>query len=199
MDLGLLNRWPGIKPFIGKQGKLEKTNEIRIETIIPESLQKKVINAMLKVHPYEEVAYDIYPLENQGKKFGLGRIGYTKEPVILKDFCETVKQKLCTSHVRLVGDLNRNISKVAVCGGAGIDMASTAAFLGADVLVTGDVKYHEALDAKAAGLAIIDAGHFATENILLSVLKGYLERETKLINKQVKITIYKDEDPFVII
>lgn len=85
MDLGLLNRWP-VKPFIGKQGKLEKTNEIRIETIIPESLQKKVINAMLKVHPYEEVAYDIYPLENQGKKFGLGRIGYTKEPVILKDF-----------------------------------------------------------------------------------------------------------------
>ncbi|MDD4570390.1 MAG: Nif3-like dinuclear metal center hexameric protein, partial [Tepidanaerobacteraceae bacterium] len=62
-----------------------------------------------------------------------------------------------------------------------------------------DVKYHEALDAKAAGLAIIDAGHFATENILLSVLKGYLEQETKLINKQVKISIYKDEDPFVII
>ena len=99
----------------------------------------------------------------------------------------------------MVGDLNKIISKVAVCGGAGSDLAQTAAFLGSDVLVTGDVKYHEALDAKTADLAIIDAGHFSTENLLLPDFKEYLEQETRLINKQVEISIYKDEDPFVII
>ncbi|HHV19628.1 MAG TPA: Nif3-like dinuclear metal center hexameric protein, partial [Thermoanaerobacterales bacterium] len=159
----------GTKPFIGEKGKLEKANEIRIETIIPENLQKKVINAMIKAHPYEEVAFDIYPLENPGKVYGFGRIGYTKEPVKLKNYCETVKQKLGIPHIRVVGDLNKIISKVAVCGGAGSDLAQTAAFLGSDVLVTGDVKYHEALDAKTADLAIIDAGHFSTENLLLPV------------------------------
>jgi dinuclear metal center YbgI/SA1388 family protein len=189
----------GTKPFIGEEGKLEKANEIRIETIISDNLQKKVINAMLKAHPYEEVAFDIYPLENPGKTYGFGRIGYTQEPVILKDFCETVKQKLGISHTRVVGDLNKKISKVAVCGGAGSDLAKVAAFFGSDVLVTGDVKYHEALDAKAAGLAIIDAGHFSTENLLLPVLKEYLEHETGLMNKKVKICVYKDEDPFAIV
>ena len=101
-----------VKPFIGEKGKLEKANEIRIKTIIPENLQKKVINAMIKAHPYEEVAFDIYPLENPGKVYGFGRIGYTKEPVKLKNYCETVKQKLGIPHIRVVGDLNKIISKL---------------------------------------------------------------------------------------
>lgn len=189
----------GTNPFIGEQDKLEKTDEVRIETIVPESLQKKVINAMLKAHPYEEAAFDIYPLANSGKKFGFGRIGYIKEPIILKEFCETVKQKLNAPHIRVVGDLNESISKIAVCGGAGSDLVQAAAFFGADVLVTGDVNYHDALDAKAAGLAIVDAGHFSTENILLPVLKEYLEQEARLLNKQVEISVYKDEEPFVMI
>lgn len=197
--IGIFKPLDGTKPFIGEQGKLEKADEIRIETIVPENLLKKVVNAMFKVHPYEEVAFDIYTLENQGKSFGIGRIGYTNEPVSLKDFCETVKQKLKTPYIRVVGDLYKNISKVAVCGGAGSDLINTAAFLGADVLITGDVKYHEALDAKAAGICLIDAGHFPTENLLMPVLKEYLEHEIQQFKRQVEISIYNDEDPFVII
>ncbi|NLZ51990.1 MAG: Nif3-like dinuclear metal center hexameric protein [Thermoanaerobacteraceae bacterium] len=189
----------GTNPFIGEHNKLQRADEIRIETIVPESLQKKVISAMIKAHPYEEVAFDIYPLDNPGEKFGLGRIGYTKEPVTLKDFCEIVKHNLNTSYVRVVGDVKKSISKVAVCGGAGGDLIPAAAFFGADVLVTGDVKYHEALDAKESGLAIIDAGHFATETILLPALKEHLEEQTKLLNKQVEISIFEDSDPFVIV
>lgn len=187
------------KPFIGEKGKLEKTDEVRVETIFPKSLQKKVLNAMFRAHPYEEVAFDIYPLENQGDVFGFGRIGYVKKPVKLKEFCDTVKQRLNVSHVRVVGDMNADISKVAVCGGAGGDFAQTAAFFDADVFVTGDLKYHEAVDAKAIGLAIIDAGHFSTENLLLPVLKTYVRRETQILNKEVEISIFKEEDPFVII
>lgn len=189
----------GTKPFIGKEGKLEKTDEVRIETIVPENLLKKVVSAMLKVHPYEEVAFDIYPLENFGSVSGLGRIGYVKEPVTLKTFCEVVKQKLDISYLRVVGDLDKNISKIAVCGGAGSDLAQVAAFHGADVFVTGDVKYHEAVDAKAVDLAIVDAGHFSTENLLIPLLKEYLEQETNSMGKKVEISIYKDQDPFVIV
>jgi len=189
----------GTNPFIGQQNKLEKVDEVRIETIIPESLQKPVINAMLKAHPYEEVAFDIYPLENYGDEFGLGRIGYLKEPKTLKEFCGIVKEKLKISHIRLVGDLTKEISKVAICGGAGSDLIHSAAFFGADVLVTGDVKYHEAIDAKELDIAVIDAGHFATENIMLPALKKYLVEQARLLSKKIEISIYEDADPFVII
>lgn len=189
----------GTSPFIGEQNKLERTDEIRIETIVPEGILKRVINAMIKAHPYEEVAYDIYPLENPGKEFGLGRIGYVKEPITLKEFCKTVKHKLNIPYLRVIGDLNKKISKVALCGGAGADLIQAAAFFGADVLVTGDIKYHEALDAEDLGLAVIDAGHFATENIVLPALKEYLEKQTKLLKKEVKISVYEDVDPFVTI
>jgi len=188
----------GTNPFIGEQYKLEKADEVRIETIVPESIQKIVINAMIKAHPYEEVAYDIYPLDNSGKEFGLGRIGHIKEPTTLREFCNDVKEKLDISYLKVSGDFDKTISKVAICGGAGADLIQAAAFFGADVLVTGDIKYHDALDAKKLGLAVIDAGHFGTEKIILPVLKDYLVQQTKSINKEVKISIYEDTEPFMI-
>ncbi|MCR4429862.1 MAG: Nif3-like dinuclear metal center hexameric protein [Tepidanaerobacteraceae bacterium] len=192
----------GAKPFIGEKGKLETVDEVRIETIVPESLVRKVISAMIKVHPYEEVAYDIYPLENTGKEFGLGRVGKIKNPISLQSFCETVKQKLSLPYVKVVGEPSGEISKVAVCGGAGGDLVSAAAFAGADVLITGDVKYHDALDAKTLGLAVIDAGHFSTENLILQVLANFLEKELKLLSlagENIDIQIYEDKDPFSIV
>jgi len=189
----------GTKPFVGEKGKLEVVDEVRIETIVPETLVRKVISAMLKVHPYEEAAYDIYPLENVGNEFGLGRVGNLKKSVSLKTLCETVKLKLSASYVRVSGELNREVSKVAVCGGAGGDLISTAAFAGADVFITGDVKYHDAVDAKALDLAVIDAGHFSTENPVLAVLVGYLEREIELLGEKAYIQVYEDKDPFNIV
>lgn len=189
----------GTHPFIGEEGKLEKVDEVRIETIIPESLQTRVLDSMLKVHPYEEVAFDIYPVENQGKIYGIGRIGYINKPIPLKEFCEVVKQKLNTPYIRAVGDLNKEIRKVAICGGAGADLLQTAALNGADVMVTGDLKYHEAVDAGEIGIAVIDAGHFPTENILLLALKNYLDNEIKQQNKEVDLHIFEDKDPFIII
>lgn len=189
----------GTKPFIGEKGKIETVEEVRIETIVPEALVRKVINAMIKVHPYEEVAYDIYPLENTGKDFGLGRVGKMKNPVSLKSLCEIVKQKLSIPYVKVSGEPAREISKVAVCGGAGGDLISAAAFAGADVLITGDVKYHDALEAKASGLAVIDAGHFSTENLVLPVLVRHLQTELSLAGENIEIQIYEDKDPFSIV
>ncbi|MFP4975625.1 Nif3-like dinuclear metal center hexameric protein [Paenibacillus sp. CN-4] len=151
----------GTDPYIGEQGKMERAEEIRIETIVPEGVRAKVVQAMLKAHPYEEVAYDLYSMDLKGRSFGLGRIGKLQEQVSLRDFVETVKKGLDVRHVRVVGDLDKPVRKVAVLGGMGAKFLSSAAFRGADVLVTGDIDYHTAHDALLAGVALIDPGHNA--------------------------------------
>lgn len=189
----------GTHPFIGKAGNLEHVDEVRVETIVPEGLVKKVISAMLKVHPYEEVAYDIYPVENQGKMYGLGRIGRLKSPMTLKEFGEMVKQKLRATFVKVTGDLSKPVSKVALCGGAAGELFHVAAMKGADVFISGDVKYHDALDALELGLSIIDAGHFPTENLIIPVLKDYLKKEIEKLGEEVEIDIYEGKDPFTVL
>ncbi len=172
----------GTHPFLGKKGKLERVAEVRIETIMPDRITRKVVKAMLNAHPYEEVAYDLYPLNNTGKSLGLGRIGVLEKPVLLAEFAQSVKKALQTQSVTIAGPVEKTISKVAVCGGSGAGLIHEAAFAGADVLVTGDVKYHEAQDALAAGLAIVDAGHFATERPVVGSINEYLN-QTAIDNK----------------
>lgn len=168
----------GTDPYIGKQGRMEKAEEIRIETIVPHGIRSKVIQAMLKSHPYEEVAYDMYPMDLKGRVFGLGRVGKLDEPVTLKEFAERVKLNLNVPHVRVVGDLNREIKKAAVIGGSGGRYWKAAMFRGADVLVTGDIDYHTAQDAEMAGLTLIDPGHNA-EKIMKSKVAAWLEEKLR--------------------
>ncbi|NLN06674.1 MAG: Nif3-like dinuclear metal center hexameric protein [Firmicutes bacterium] len=167
----------GAKPFLGEEGKLEKAAEIRLETIVPSGLRKRVIRAMLDAHPYEEVAYDIYPLRNDGEAYGLGRIGILQQPCSLPDFCQFVKDRLQIPFLRVAGSTDRLVRKVAVCGGTGSELLQAAAFAGADVLVTSDVKYHEAQEAWTTGVAVIDAGHDATERVIVPVLRDYLQEQ----------------------
>lgn len=171
----------GTNPFIGTQGKLEYVAEFRLETILPEKISKRVIKAMLKAHPYEEVAYDLYRLNNEGTVFSLGRIGKLPSPVKLAEFATQVKTALSIKFISVCGPHDKLVNKVAVCGGSGASLINKAAFAGADVLVTGDVKYHEAQDALNAGLAVIDAGHFATEQpvtaYLAEVLRQYAVKD----------------------
>ncbi|MGZ4162356.1 MAG: Nif3-like dinuclear metal center hexameric protein, partial [Neobacillus sp.] len=100
-------------PYNGGKGRLEAVEEVRIESIVPESLLKKAITAMVKAHPYEEVAYDVYPVENKGEILGLGRIG-TIPALTLGEFAEKVKTALEVDNVRVVGDLTSIVKKVAV-------------------------------------------------------------------------------------
>ncbi|MDF2903549.1 MAG: hypothetical protein K0S25_1187, partial [Bacillus sp. (in: firmicutes)] len=161
-------------PFIGSPGVVEAVQEDRIETIFPESIEKKVLIAMLKAHPYEEVAYDIYPLDNKGEQLGLGRIGTVAE-ISLGDFANHVKKVFGLSGVRVVGDLRTPIKKVAVLGGDGNKYWSQAKFKGADVYVTGDMYYHVAHDAMLSGLNIIDPGHHV-EMVMKQGVTNVLEK-----------------------
>ncbi|MDR3591481.1 MAG: Nif3-like dinuclear metal center hexameric protein [Negativicutes bacterium] len=165
----------GTNPFSGQQGKLEYAAEFRLETILPEAVSEPVISAMLQAHPYEEVAYDLYSLNNQIVTAGLGRVGEFSEPLRLGELIGRVKAGLQLESVRFVGDADRFVKVAAVCGGAGGSLIGPAAAAGADVLVTGDVKYHEALEAHQLGLAVIDAGHFATERPAVDALVAYLK------------------------
>ena len=101
----------GSEPTIGELGRLEAVSEVRIETIIPETIEKKVLSAMIKAHPYEEVAYDIYSLDNQGEVLGLGKIGTLASEMTLEEFAEHVKETLDVNRVRVVGDLKANDKK----------------------------------------------------------------------------------------
>ncbi|BFH61442.1 Nif3-like dinuclear metal center hexameric protein [Paenibacillus azoreducens] len=181
----------GTNPFLGSVGKLEKAEEMRIETIVPQGIRSHVIQAMLKAHPYEEVAYDIYPLDLKGRAFGLGRVGKLDQEQTLAQFADKVKEKLDVPYVRVVGDLNRILRKAAVIGGSGGRFYPAARFRGADVLVTGDVDYHTAQDAYHAGIALIDPGHHAEKIMKIKVaewMKAKLEQnryETKVIASEI--------------
>src|SRR5699024_10662152 len=97
----------GTDPFSGTKNELSIVDELKIETIVREEDLQKVINAMKRTHPYEEVAYDLYPLKNKGKTFGLGRIGKLNEKVNLKSFCDMVKQVLDAPNLMVTGDLSQ--------------------------------------------------------------------------------------------
>lgn len=163
----------GTDPHIGSIGTMERVQEVRIETVIPQSLQNQIVKAMIKAHPYEEVAYDVYPLDLKGRSLGLGRIGLLPQATSLSKLAEEVKSALQVPAVRVVGQLERTIKKAAVLGGSGSRYIQAAKFSGADVLITGDVDYHSAQDALAIGLCLIDPGHNA-EKIMKQAVSEYL-------------------------
>ncbi len=164
-------------PFQGEKGRLEKVQEYRLETIFPLSLKNSIISALLESHPYEEPAYDLYLLHQQGILRGLGRTGALEVPVTLQELALRCKQSLDTHAVRYWGDANRQIERVALCGGSGGNLISEAYKKGADVLISGDFKYHDVDFAYSIGLALIDAGHYATEYPIVPWLASYLEEK----------------------
>ncbi|MFB5759280.1 Nif3-like dinuclear metal center hexameric protein [Paenibacillus medicaginis] len=186
----------GTNPFVGQQGKMERAEEIRLETVVPAGIRSKVIQAMLKTHPYEEVAYDLYPMDLKGRTFGLGRVGKLKQSCTLREFVDMVKKGLKVPHVRVVGDLDRVVKKAAVLGGSGSRYVNKALYKGADVIVTGDIDYHTAHDALMAGIAIIDPGHNA-EKIMKEQTAGWLRVKLEESRYETRVQASAvDTEPF---
>lgn len=183
----------GTNPYIGEKGRLEKTAEDRIETIVPADKLNQVIVAMLKSHPYEEAAYDVYKTEAKGRTYSLGLAGRLDEPVTFEVFIDKVKKELDTPVVRVIGKPENKITKAAVFCGSFDDDLGAVKKSGADLLVTGDIKYHTAADAAAEGLCIVDAGHFNTEKLVLPVLAGMLK--DKFVNIEI-VCNSVEKDPF---
>lgn len=184
----------GTTPFIGTENQLEKVNEIKIETIVTQNKLSTAIQDMIHAHPYEEVAYDIYPLYNKGQVSGLGRLGRLSEKMSLRNFVEQVKKAYAVPFVRVTGDPDKKIETVAVLGGSGEKYVLSAKRQGADVYITGDMTFHVAQEAEQQGLAIIDPGHHI-EKVMKQGVKNYLSE--KLQNKDIEIiTSEIDTEPF---
>lgn len=156
----------GSKPYIGETGYVEKVNENELSFIGTYQEVEHIIKEAKKVHPYEEVAVDVYPLENMKKVYGIGRYGELEEALSLETFVEKVKRIFNLEHIRITDLKERTIKRVAICSGAGSEYISRAAQV-ADVYLTGDLKFHEGQMAKSLGLTIIDVGHYASEQIAL--------------------------------
>jgi len=176
----------GSTPYIGQEGVLQEVQEYRLETILPQSQLDPVRRSMLQAHPYEEAAYDIYRLERTGHVFSLGRMGKLPAAISLQEFATDVKSKLGLQYLRIAGDMNKSVSKIAVVSGAGASFIHKAVKQGCDALVTGDLKYHEAREAIDLGLAVVDAGHQGTEQLMSSYLCGLLNDETQKRGLQVE-------------
>ncbi len=169
----------GANPFVGNIKEMHYEKEERIETIFPAHLERKLIQAMKSAHPYEEVAYDIYPLDNAFEKMGSGMIGELEHPVNAKDFLEKVKTTLKTGCLRHSRIHDGTIQQVAVCGGSGAFLIEDAVKAGAQAFVTADIKYHGFLDA-ADNLLLVDAGHYETEQHTRELIGNIIQK--KMIN-----------------
>jgi dinuclear metal center YbgI/SA1388 family protein len=190
----------GAAPFIGTVGERESVEESRFEILVRKPELQPALKALRKAHPYEEPAFDIIPLLNEGECEGLGRIGTLETPVPLKEFAAAVKERLGLASLRVVGDAEQRISRVALCGGSGSSLLRDAAREGADLFVTGDIKYHDAREAQALGIALLDAGHFATERLMIQGLSVRLEGECAKRRFEVEVLRCAAElDPFEVI
>ena len=182
----------GAEPFSGEVGKVNEEPERRFETLVSKPRLGAVLRAMFQAHPYEEVAYDVIPLENTDPAVGLGRVGNLPEAMDTGRFVEHVRKCLSPAPVRAVSPgTTRRVRRVAVLGGSGGDQVGRMP-LGVDAYVTGDVKYHDALSAQARNLLVVDAGHHGTE---IPVLPEIARRLGAAL-QGLPVTVIGEADPF---
>lgn len=174
----------GATPFVGEIDKLHLEEEVKIE-VVAESFQvNQIIEAMLKVHPYEEVAYDIYHLENY-QNVGIGVVGDLEQSMNELEFLKFIKQTFHANGIRYTALRNKNIQKVALCGGSGSFLLNDAIRAGADIFITADYKYHQFFDAEGK-IIIADIGHFESEQFTCEIFYEILTK--KITNFAVRLS-----------
>ncbi|WP_118193850.1 Nif3-like dinuclear metal center hexameric protein [Albibacterium indicum] len=172
-------------PTIGEAGRRENVQELAIEVIYPYYKERNILIAMYESHPYEEVAYDIYSLDNSYQEVGAGMIGNLAEPQPKETFLSFLKEQMNVQVIRHAGHKTNNIQRVAVCGGAGSFLLKNAIRAGADVFISSDFKYHEFFDAEDK-IMIADIGHFESEQFTQDLLLEVIRK--KFPNFAIQIT-----------
>lgn len=165
----------GANPFVGRVGELHTEPEVRVETVLPKHIQNRVVAAMVKAHPYEEVAYDLYPLLNEFGEVGLGMVGNLPKPIGYADFLQLVKTKFGAGCLRYTNPVKKIIQRVAFCGGSGASLLNRAISQKADAFITADFKYHQFFDAENY-IMIVDIGHYESEQFTIDLLFDYLSK-----------------------
>ncbi|MER3522619.1 MAG: Nif3-like dinuclear metal center hexameric protein [Ignavibacteria bacterium] len=174
------------RPTVGKKQRLEFVNEVRLEMIAEQWNVHRIIQAMRAAHPYEEVAYDVYPLDNVHADYGMGIIGEFARPLPQGRFLRMVKMRLGTGALRYCIGASATIRRVAACGGSGAELTDAAIAARADAFITADVKYHDFHHA-AGKIVLVDAGHFETEHPVVRSIVRYLETECNKHTARVSV------------
>lgn len=175
-------------PAIGNKGEVTKTNEVKIEVIFEKHMQQRILQALFNNHVYEEVAYEIYNLQNQHQNIGLGMTGELATPMNERDFLMFVKEKMQVPFIKHTKFLDQNVQKVAVLGGSGSDAIKNAIGSGATVYLTADLKYHNFFEAENQ-IVLADIGHFESERYTKNYIVDYLTK--KMLNFAI---IFSEED-----
>ena len=163
-------------PYVGKLNELHLENEIRIETIYPSYIERELLKALFASHPYEEVAYDIYNIDNEFSKAGEGMIGELSKATDIKTFFQNIKTILGIEVIRHSEIKKKNVQKIAVCGGAGGFLIKDAITSGADVFLTADLKYHQFFEGEKR-MIIADIGHYESEQFTKEILVDFLNKK----------------------
>ncbi|WBL26296.1 Nif3-like dinuclear metal center hexameric protein [Zunongwangia sp. HGR-M22] len=163
-------------PVIGKRGTIHYEEETQIGITFPAHLEGKVLNALFKSHPYEEVAYEIYTLENTNQHLGMGMVGELEEPQDEESFLNSIKSTFNTGCVRHSAFLEKPIKKVAVLGGSGAFAIENAKRAGADIYITADLKYHDFYKAEK-NIILADIGHYESEQFTKNLLYSFLTKK----------------------
>ncbi len=181
-------------PTVGQAGQYETVNEIRLEMLAPSTKLPGVVQAIQQAHPYDEPAFDIYPLEPRPVR-GIGRIGHFTIPVPLAKLAAQLNQQVPTQAVQIVGQPAARIARVAVCVGAAGSLPFSLGLGAADCLITGEIRHHDALVIERLGFHAIALGHWASERPVLAKLAETLRERLP----DVPITVSEaDRDPFQI-
>ena len=184
-------------PYIGERNKIAEIEEVRIEIRIQKTDLQHVISHVRKVHPYETMAYDVYSLHAETRQDGFGRIGIFKNPINLEELSRKIKEKLKLNTIKVAGPLSLEVKKAAVCTGSGSGLMKDYFASDADVYISGDLKYHDARDSEIQSRGLIDVGHFASEELMIDMLKDRLMTLIKEKGFDTKVEAFqKEADPF---
>lgn len=187
----------GANPFIGKAGKLEEAEEIRIEAVVPRAARSAVLREVLAVHPYEEPAYDFYVLAEETGETGLGCVAEPQRPVTAARLAGTIKRRMKLKNVRLSGPAKTLVNRIAICTGSGGSLIASAERAGAQALLTGEASYHHGVEAHARGIALIEIGHFESEQIVAAPLAARLSADAEIAAARVQVFAARtDLQPF---
>jgi len=163
-------------PYLGEKDSLNEIEEYRFEAVVSDDKIDQVVKELLKVHPYEEPAWDLYKMENLKSEKGIGRIADLKSEIKLQVFLDKIKEVYNLDVIKVVKSKNK-VKKIALCSGSGSDFIKDAYYQGADLYLTGDVKYHEAQLAEELGINLVDFGHYGSEKFVRELLVERLNNE----------------------
>ena len=166
----------GAHPTLGEKGKVHEEKEIKLQLTYSREREKKVLEALFSAHPYEEIAYEVVPLDNAYQHIGMGMIGELPTATDEKTFLKVVSERMKCGGIRHSEFLGKNVQKVAVLGGSGAFAIDVARASGADVFITADIKYHDFFKAEGK-ILLADIGHYETEQFTKNLLAEYLTKK----------------------